>query len=170
VFALRRENWRPHKLRLRVARTLWVTVHGILVSFAVQAQVPSQIPAQAPPSAPAAVKGSAPEVSLPPLSASLTQFAGLQVSAIRYEGVDFDKSDKLTAELTQKAGEPLDPAKVRQTTRRLFATGRYRNIAVRVEPVGGEVTLVFSGIPRFYVGRITILGVKDDRLASLLQY
>ena len=96
------------------------------------------------------------------------------MATIRYEGVDFDKSDKLTAELSQKAGEPLDPAKVRQTTRRLFITGRYRNIAVRVEPTSPEadspITLIFEGIARFYVGRVQILGVKDDRLTSLLQY
>jgi outer membrane protein assembly complex protein YaeT len=92
------------------------------------------------------------------------------VDQIRYDGVDFDKTDKLISELTQKAGEPLDPAKVRQTTRRLFATGRYRSIAVRVEPSGSNLILIFAGIPRFYVGRVQIVGVKDDRLSSLLQY
>ena len=56
---------------------------------------------------------------------------GRPVEAIQYEGVDFDKTDKLTGELTQKSGEPLDPEKVRQTTRRLFQTGRYRTIDVR---------------------------------------
>jgi len=166
VFALRRENWRPHNLRSRVARTLRGTVYAALVSLAAS----SRIPAQQRPVEPTPIQGTAPEVSLPPLSASLTQFAGLTVSTIRYEGVDFDKSDKLTAQLTQKAGEPLDPEKVRQTTRRLFATGRYRNIAVRVESANGSVTLIFAGIPRFYVGRVQILGVKDDRLTSLLQY
>jgi outer membrane protein assembly factor BamA len=112
---------------------------------------------------------SQPEQTVPPLSSGLPQFAGLQVTAIRYEGVDFDKSDKLLAELSQKAGEPLDPEKVRQTTRRLFATGRYRDIAVRVRREGDGVTLIFAGVPRFYVGRVQIVGVKDGRLASLLE-
>jgi outer membrane protein insertion porin family len=111
-----------------------------------------------------------PEPTLPPLNANLTQYAGLNVTAIRYQGVDFDKTDKLLAELTQKAGAPLDPEKVRQTTRRLFATGRYNNIAVRVERAGDAVTLIFAGVPRYYVGRVQILGVKDDRLSSLLEY
>lgn len=117
-----------------------------------------------------AVAATPPDVALPPLAASLQQYEGRIVGTIRYDGVDFAKIDKLTSELTQKAGEPLDPAKVRQTTRRLFATGRYRNIAVRVDPSGSAVTLIFSGVPRFYVGRIQINGVKDDRLTSLLQY
>ena len=110
------------------------------------------------------------EATVAPLSANLTQYAGQTVQAIRYEGVDFDKSDKLTRELTQKSGDPLDPLKVRQMTRRLFATGRYRNIGVRVERSGTGVTLIFSGIPRYYVGRVQIVGVKEDRLSSLLEY
>ena len=32
------------------------------------------------------------------------------------------------------------------------------------------VTLVFAGVPRYYVGRIAVGGVKEDRLASLLEY
>ncbi len=112
---------------------------------------------------------SQPEQTVPPLTAGLTQYAGLQVTAIQYEGVDFDKTDKLLAELTQKAGAPLDPQKVRQTTRRLFATGRYRNIAVRVRRDGAGVTLIFAGVARYYVGRVQIAGVKDGRLASLLE-
>ena len=154
------------------------TVYAVVVSLAgvsrILAQVPAPTPAQhagqTAPVEPTPIQATAPEVPLPPLTDSLTQFAGRQITAIRYEGVDFDKSDKLTSQLTQKAGEPLDPQKVRQTTRRLFATGRYRNIAVRVLPADGSLTLIFSGIPRFYVGRVQILGVKDDRLASLLQY
>jgi outer membrane protein insertion porin family len=113
---------------------------------------------------------SAQEPTVPALSASLPQYAGQVVEEIRYEGVDFDKSDKLTQELTQKAGAPLDPLKVRETTRRLFATGRYRNIAVRVEKSGVGVTLIFAGIPRYYIGRVQIDGIKEDRLASLVEY
>ncbi len=139
------------------------------------AQTPVQTPApNAPvPQASAAARNPAPpqpEPTLPPLTASLNQYAGLNVDAIRYEGVDFDKSDKLLSELTQKSGETLAPEKVRQTTRRLFATGRYRNIAVRVDRTGTGVVLIFSGIPRYYVGRVQIDGVKNDRLASLLEY
>ena len=95
---------------------------------------------------------------------------GLKVVAIRYEGVDFDKTDRLTAELSQKVGEPFDANKVRQTTRRLFQTGRYRDIAVRAERTGGGVALIFAGTARYYVGRVQVEGVQEDRLASLLEY
>ena len=105
-----------------------------------------------------------------PLSASIMDYAGKRVSAIQYDGVVFDKTDRLMGELAQKAGEPLDPAKVRETTRRLFDTGRYRNIAVRVLPAGDSVTLVFAGTPRNYIGRVQIDGIKEDRLTSLVEY
>ena len=111
-----------------------------------------------------------PEPTLAPLKATLSEYAGLNVSEIRYEGVNFDKSDKLSSELKQKAGTAFNVDDVRATTRRLFATGRYRTIAVRVERTGSNVVLIFAGVPRFYIGRVQINGVKEDRLASLLEY
>ena len=111
-----------------------------------------------------------PEPTLSPLSANLMEFAGQTVKEIRYEGVDFDKTDRLQSELKQKSGTPFNVEEVRDTTRRLFATGRYRTIAVRVLKEDGGVVLVFAGVPRFYVGRVQINGLSEDRLASLLEY
>lgn len=82
----------------------------------------------------------------------------------------FDNTETLPAELPQKAGEPLDPEKVRESERRLFASGRYRDIAVRGIREGNTVTLIFVGPPRYYVGRVTIEGVKSERLTSLLEF
>lgn len=108
--------------------------------------------------------------TLPPLKASLEQYAGLVVENILYEGVDFNKTDTLTSELAQRVGEKLDAQKVRQTTRRLFATGRYRDIAVRADRTATGVVLIFTGVARYYIGRVSVQGVKQDRLASLLEY
>ena len=110
------------------------------------------------------------DVALPALANNLMEFTGKRVDEIRYEGVEFDKTDRLQAELSQKAGEPLDPDKVRQMTRRLFATGRYRDISVRVQVLGEGVAVIFVGVPRFYVGRVQVVGVTEDRLTSLLEY
>src|ERR1700678_263833 len=104
------------------------------------------------------------------LMPTVWDWKGLRVNKILFEGVTFDATDTLPSELTQKVGEPLDPQKVRESTRRLFASGRYRDIAVRGVRQGDEVTLIFAGSPRFYVGRVTIDGVKNDRLASLLEF
>jgi outer membrane protein assembly factor BamA len=106
----------------------------------------------------------------PPLAVTVWQWAGLHVEAIRFTDVTFDAADTLPAELPQQPGQPLDPDKVRQSIRRLFASGRYRDIAVSGIRQGDSVTLIFSGPPRYYVGRVAIDGVKEDRLASLLEY
>ncbi len=106
----------------------------------------------------------------PGLTTSVWQWKGLRVDRIQFEGVTFDAADTLPSELPQKAGEPLDPEKVRQSMRRLFASGRYRDIMVRGVRQGDAVTLIFAGPPRFYVGRVTIEGVKSERLTALLEY
>ncbi len=92
------------------------------------------------------------------------------MAKIEFEGVPFDPKDPLPGELAQQAGQPLDPAKVTASLRRLFASGRYRDIHVDGERAGDVVTLVFVGTPQYFVGRVTIEGVKSDRLSSLLEY
>ncbi len=111
-----------------------------------------------------------PEPTVPPLTTGLQQYVGKRVVAIQYKGVDFTQSDRLAGELSLKQGDLFDPEKVRQTERRLFATGRYRNIDVRVEPAGEGVTVYFGGVPRYYVGRVQINGIREDRLTSLVEY
>jgi outer membrane protein assembly complex protein YaeT len=106
----------------------------------------------------------------PGLQTSIWEWKGLRVKDIQFTGVTFERTDTLPGQLTQKAGEPLDPQKVRESTRRLFDSGRYRDITVRGIREGDSVTLIFAGVPRYYVGRVTINGVKSDRLTSLLEY
>jgi outer membrane protein insertion porin family len=105
------------------------------------------------------------------LTTTVWAWKGLRVNKIEFEGVTFDATDTLPKELTQKVDEPLDPQKVRESTRRLFASGRYRDISVRGVKQGNDgVTLIYAGIPRNYVGRVSIVGVKNERLASLLEF
>src|SRR6185437_16772209 len=106
----------------------------------------------------------------PGLSTSVWQWKGLRVNKIEFEGVTFDATDRLPTQLQQKAGEPFDPQKVRQSTRRLFDSGRYRDIEVRGIRQGDGLILIFAGSPRYYVGRVEIEGVKSERLSSLLEY
>jgi len=106
----------------------------------------------------------------PGLSTSVWEWKGLRVNRIEFTGVTFEASDTLPNELEQKAGEPLDPQKIRESTRRLFGSGRYRDISVRGVKEDGGVTVIFAGVPRYYVGRVTITGVKSDRLSSLMEY
>lgn len=107
---------------------------------------------------------------LPALGSSVWSQAGKTVTAIEFAGVRFDDDDPLPHELAQKSGEPLDPEKLRSDMRRLFASGRYRDLALNSEPDGSGLKLIFTGTPRYYVGRVTITGVANDRLASLLEF
>jgi outer membrane protein insertion porin family len=107
---------------------------------------------------------------LPALAESVWSKAGKPVTALQYTGVTFSSNDAILSEMKQKAGEPLDPEKVRTDLRRLFATGRYRNISVGLVPSGNGFVLVFAGDPRYFIGRVTIQGVQQDRLASLLEF
>jgi outer membrane protein insertion porin family len=104
------------------------------------------------------------------LTTTVWEWKGLRVDKILFEGVTFDPADTLPKNLPQKEGTPLDPQLVRESVRRLFVSGRYRDIAVRGVRQGDAVTLIFTGVPRYYVGRVTIDGVKNDRLASLLEF
>ncbi len=104
------------------------------------------------------------------LSTSVWAWKGLVVDKIEFEGVTFDKDDTLPDEIDQKVGQPLDPEKMRQSMRRLFDSGRYRDIELRGIRQGDRVTLIFAGRPRYYVGRVTIAGVSSDAMTSLLKY
>lgn len=106
----------------------------------------------------------------PGLKMTVFQLQGLQVEAIRFEGVTFGVDDSLPKLLPQQAGQPLDAEKVRQSLRRLFASGRYRTIGVSGIRHGDAVTLIFTGPSRYFVGRVAIDGVKTEQLSSLLEY
>ena len=106
----------------------------------------------------------------PALTTTVWQWQGLRVDAIRFEGVTFGPADTLPKQLPQQAGQPLDPEKVRQSMRRLFSSGRYRNISVSGIRNGNSVVLTFTGPARYYIGRVEINGIKEERLSSLLEY
>ena len=108
--------------------------------------------------------------ALPALPVSLWSKAGVAVTDVRFAGVTFPAKDGIFGELKQKAGEPLDPAKVSADERRLFATGLYVDISVNVVASGSGVAVVYAGEPRYFVGRVTIEGVKNERLSSLLEF
>ena len=108
---------------------------------------------------------------LPALVPSLWSKAGVPVGAIRFDGVIFDKADPTITGLQQKSGQPLDPQKVRGDLIGLFSSGRYRDISLSAEAApDGSLTLIYAGVPRYYIGRVEIDGVDSERLSSLLQF
>jgi outer membrane protein insertion porin family len=161
-------------LKLRCGLVVAAVCLGSLVvgSVAGAQQVPrvSSVPAQQVPPVAAGAGDSQTTGDSAGLITTVWDWKGLRVDKIVFEGVTFDATDTLPQELAQKVGTPLDPQEVRASLRRLFASGRYRDISVRGEREGDAVTLIFTGVPRYYVGRVTIDGVKNDRLSSLLEF
>ena len=170
--------WPPAQLRAQVPSSTQTTPAPSTTTGAGTAgQSPSPLTPAAPePSEqlPAAAKQGTKVVrsstSGQPVRPTIWQLKGLPVLAIRFEGVTFDARETLPSQLAQKAGQPLDPVAVRESTQTLFLSGRYRDIAVRAVRSGGGVTLIFSGSPQYFVGRVKINNVNIERLAALLEY
>jgi outer membrane protein insertion porin family len=109
-------------------------------------------------------------VSPVPVSPNLEGWAGLRVVDIRFDGVDRATLDPLPAQIEQQPGAPLDPAKIRASLRRLYATGLYRTIAIDGQRQGDGIGLVFRGTPTLFLGRIVVRGVKNTHLSNQLSY
>jgi outer membrane protein insertion porin family len=149
-----------------------LALYGLLVLSMVAAssaislaQASPAPPAQTPPAAATAI----PLALQEPAQPLLLDWAGLQVVSVTFEGVSEATLAPLPGQLAQQAGVPLDPAKVRDSLRRLYATGLYQTIEVAGVRAGDNVSIIFAGTPRLFVGRVNVYGVKDDRLASVLQ-
>ncbi len=149
------------------------------------AQTTSAQPAQAKPAKPAPVrKTTGPVLSprdglpsaqqvrpVPPgATPSMLQWSGLTVSAIEFQGVSRETLAPLPSMLPQQSGKPLNPGSVRQSLRRLFATGLYRNIRVEGIRQGHQVKLIFTGTPAYFIGRVSVHGIKSSRLKSRISY
>ncbi|MGB7190817.1 MAG: POTRA domain-containing protein [Acidobacteriaceae bacterium] len=100
---------------------------------------------------------------------SLRAWEGLQVEAVEFEGVDRARLEPLPQSLALQPHKPLRAEDVRQSLRRLYATGLYKGIAVEGKQNGNQVMIRFQGTPQQFLGRVTVEDLKDDRLASQLQ-
>ncbi len=98
----------------------------------------------------------------------LLDWAGLKVVSITFAGVREELLQPLPAQLAQQAGVPLEPGKVRESLRALYATGLYETIEVAGVRAGDDVSIIFTGTPRLFVGRVNVEGVKDERLDAVL--
>lgn len=100
---------------------------------------------------------------------SLRAWEGLEVVAVQFRGVDRARLEPLPEKLALQPNHPLRSQDVRDSLRRLYATGLYTQIAVEGERNGNQVTIRFDGTPQLFLGRVTVTGVKSDLLTSQLQ-
>jgi outer membrane protein insertion porin family len=134
-----------------------------------QNQPQTQNPSPSPPAAAAQSAAGKKNVGPPPAALpGLEQYRGMIVSAVEIRGVSATTLAPLPSQLPQQAGQPLDPAKVRQSLRRLYATGRFNTLEVQGQVENGKVRLIFTGRRTLFYRQIIVSGLKEDRLAATL--
>ncbi len=103
-------------------------------------------------------------------TAALSTYSGQTVTSVDFAGVETSMIDPLPQRLPLQPGQKLDPQKVRESLRALYATGLYQTIEVLAIPSakGDGVDILFSGAKKMFVGRITIDGVNNDNLLAQL--
>jgi outer membrane protein assembly complex protein YaeT len=60
--------------------------------------------------------------------------------------------------VTQEVGQPLDPSKISDSLKRLFAAGRFTELRAEAQPGQGGVHLVFVGRAQYFVGVVQVEG------------
>jgi outer membrane protein assembly complex protein YaeT len=83
---------------------------------------------------------------------------GQRVTGMRLDCDAHLSLEDLAAHIVQKVGEPLDRAQVRESLKRLFATGRFRELRADAERTDAGVKLVFVGRAVFFVGTVRTEG------------
>jgi outer membrane protein insertion porin family len=83
---------------------------------------------------------------------------GKNVAQIRIEGDATFRAEDFQHQITQGVGDPLDAAKVAESLKRLYATGRFRDLRAEAEPQAQGVTLIFVGRAQYFVGIVRVVG------------
>ncbi len=93
---------------------------------------------------------------------------GEHVVEMNFTGVGVTRLDPLPAQLAQQPGTPLHTSAVDESLRRLYATGLYDSLAVYARRVTGGVALEFRGLPRPFLGTLSVVGARGANSNSLL--
>lgn len=105
------------------------------------------------------------QVTTPPVVTQngSSSYQGLTVEEIRIPSVsDAKEQQRLRELIPQKAGEPLDREKLRQSIQALFATGRFADIRAEAErSANGQVWLSFLTTPNYFVGQVSVQGALN---------
>jgi outer membrane protein insertion porin family len=71
-------------------------------------------------------------------------------------------------QIVQQVAEPLDLAKVDESLKNLYATGRFATLRADTETEAGGVVLTFAGKARYYIGLVQATGTPKPLDASTL--
>lgn len=93
----------------------------------------------------------------------LNGLEGAPVASVQIRCESIEHTEWLAPLVTQKAGEPLDKYKVRESVQALYNTGRFSNIEVEAErDASGRIALVFRGVESYFFGSIRVEGRLDE--------
>jgi outer membrane protein insertion porin family len=96
---------------------------------------------------------------VPSLPQGLNSLQGLKVAGIQINSPAVDNPETLVSLLPQKANEPLDKGRIRQSVQALYNTGRFAEIQVEAQRTPkGEVVLVFDARENYFFGSLLAEG------------
>lgn len=94
---------------------------------------------------------------------------GRRVRSIRFEGVLAQDITTLQKTLALQPGDTLSAENIKTSLHQLYATGLYRDILASGTQTGGQVTVVFQGVPQLFLRRLYVRGMKQEQLAAQIQ-
>ena len=99
----------------------------------------------------------------------LLQWEGLPVRSIEFQGVPADRLQPLVSQLPVAQGAPLTEENLKRSLRQLYATGLYDTIEARAARMGDGVTLTFAGVPRTFIGTVSVEGAAGATMNMQLE-
>jgi outer membrane protein insertion porin family len=100
-------------------------------------------------------------LACPKAAGQSTRDWGKKVIQIRLQSDAAVNLKSFAAQIVQKVGEALDPAKVDESLKNLYATGRFEDLRADAEPAEGGVELIFVGRSQYFVGTVGVEGTPD---------
>ncbi len=101
--------------------------------------------------------------------AQWSEWEGLPVREIAFEGVPADRLRPLSGHLPQAVDAPLNRENVASSLRELYATGLYDTVEAHTTRQRDGVKLVFRGTPREFIGTVSVDGAKGATINAQLQ-
>lgn len=99
----------------------------------------------------------------------LRPFEGLKVERIGFEGIDSARFQPLPERLAGIVGVPLTEENLARGLRAVYATGLFENVEVEAAREGDGVALIFRGMPRTFIGKVSVDGAKGATINTQLE-
>ena len=102
------------------------------------------------------------EAEPPPLIETALKYEGQRITSIQFEPLDQPiPNAELLRILPLKTGSVFHERDLQQSIQKLFSTGRFADLAVDAAELDGGLALRFVSKRAYFVGRVTVLGVKE---------